>query len=114
LARLLVTANRLAATATTGAIHQAAFLAMRGAGLFKAFINGGFVHHIDLAEKRAKFLRDPLAILLVEIKDRDLDAKRAERRDGCLAKTGCAAGNDSRNRFIELHDRVSPSPCCLL
>src|SRR5690554_3009850 len=39
------------------------------ARLFETSIDGRFVHHIDLAVKRAKLLRNPLAILLVQIED---------------------------------------------
>jgi short chain dehydrogenase len=75
-----------------------------GEGGIDLFVGG----HINLAENTADLLGDGLTLLLVEVEQRDLCAKRCERPRGGRTEAGSAAGDDGGNRGIDFHG-VIPS-----
>ena len=81
---------------------------MRGARLLEAGDDALVAGHVDLAEHAADLGRDRLALVLLQVEQRDLDALRGERTGGRGAEAGGAAGDDGRYGVVEFH---CYSPC---
>src|SRR5262249_53587567 len=98
LARLPVAARRLLRIAGARAVDEDALLAVRRARLCKARRDAFVVRHVHFAEHAANLGGDLLALVLLPVEERDLDAALGERARRRLAEAGRAAGDDGHDR----------------
>jgi len=103
LAGFLRPAGGLDGIAGARAVDQDAFLAVGSARLGKACIDAFVAGHVDLAEHPADLGSNRLALVLVQVEQRDFHALFRQRARGCRAKARSAAGHHRGNRRIQLH-----------
>ena len=85
------------------AMHGHAFLPMRCAGFLEPVQNGLFVEDVHLAEKAANLLGDGFALFLIDVENGDGRASLGKGFGCGPAKAGCAASDNERCGFADLH-----------